>query len=89
MCLAYDRACQLTEFRIHCPATAPPALPWTRSQCSTAANRPSKPRRTWYREDHFRSGHRVLASLRNLAINALRLAGRTGTIEAIDGQTAT
>ena len=41
---------------------------------------------TCYREDHCRtrtrSGPRVLASLRNLAINALRLAGRTDITEA-------
>ncbi|QOC93889.1 ISAs1 family transposase [Micromonospora craniellae] len=43
-------------------------------------------RDTCYREDHSRvrtrSGPRVLASLRNLAINALRLAGRTDITEA-------
>jgi predicted transposase YbfD/YdcC len=43
-------------------------------------------RDTCYREDQSRvrtrSGPRVLASLRNLAINALRLAGRTDTTEA-------
>ncbi|MDP9793726.1 putative transposase YbfD/YdcC [Catenuloplanes nepalensis] len=43
-------------------------------------------RDTYYREDHSRvrtrSGPRVLASLRNLAINALRLAGRTDITEA-------
>ncbi|GAA2717559.1 ISAs1 family transposase [Actinoplanes palleronii] len=43
-------------------------------------------RDTCYREDHSRirtrSGPRVLASLRNLAINALRLAGRTNITEA-------
>lgn len=43
-------------------------------------------RDTCYREDHSRvrtrSGPRVLASLRNLAINALRLAGRSDITEA-------
>jgi predicted transposase YbfD/YdcC len=43
-------------------------------------------RDTCYREDHShvrtRSGPRALASLRNLAINALRLAGRTDITEA-------
>ncbi|GIE05892.1 ISAs1 family transposase [Paractinoplanes durhamensis] len=43
-------------------------------------------RDTCYREDNSRirtrSGPRVLASLRNLAINALRLAGRTDITEA-------
>ncbi|MEU7002692.1 ISAs1 family transposase [Nonomuraea sp. NPDC046570] len=43
-------------------------------------------RDTLYREDHSRvrtrSGPRVLASLRNLAIGALRLAGRTDITEA-------
>jgi len=43
-------------------------------------------RDTCYREDRSttrtRSGPRVLASLRNLAINALRLAGRTDITEA-------
>jgi predicted transposase YbfD/YdcC len=43
-------------------------------------------RDTCYREDHSRvrtrSGPRVLATLRNLAINALRLAGRTDITEA-------
>jgi predicted transposase YbfD/YdcC len=43
-------------------------------------------RDTCYREDHSRvrtrSGPRVLASLRNLAINALRLAGRPDITEA-------
>jgi len=43
-------------------------------------------RDTLYREDHStartRSGPRVLASLRNLAINALRLAGRHDITEA-------
>ncbi|MEV6350503.1 ISAs1 family transposase [Actinoplanes sp. NPDC051851] len=43
-------------------------------------------RDTCYRGDHShmrtRSGPRVLASLRNLAINALRLAGRTDITEA-------
>ena len=43
-------------------------------------------RDTCYREDHSRvrtrSGPRVLASLRNLAINALRLNGRTDITEA-------
>ncbi|MFV2104959.1 ISAs1 family transposase, partial [Micromonospora sp. LOL_024] len=43
-------------------------------------------RDTCYREDHSRvrtrSGPRVLASLRNLAINALRQAGRTDITEA-------
>jgi len=43
-------------------------------------------RDTCYREDHSRvrtrCGPRVLASLRNLAINALRLAGRTDITEA-------
>jgi predicted transposase YbfD/YdcC len=43
-------------------------------------------RDTCYREDHSRvrtrSGPRVLASLRNLAINALRLAGRRDITEA-------
>lgn len=39
-----------------------------------------------YREDHSRiltrSGPRVMAALRNLAIGALRLAGRTDITEA-------
>ena len=43
-------------------------------------------RDTCYREDHStvrtRSGPRILASLRNLAINALRLAGRPDITEA-------
>jgi predicted transposase YbfD/YdcC len=43
-------------------------------------------RDTLYREDHStirtRSGPRAMASLRNLAIGALRLAGRTDTTEA-------
>ncbi|WP_249715171.1 ISAs1 family transposase [Rhizomonospora bruguierae] len=43
-------------------------------------------RDTCYREDHSRvrtrSGPRILASLRNLAINALRLAGRRDITEA-------
>lgn len=43
-------------------------------------------RDTLYREDHStvrtRSGPRVMASLRNLAIGALRLAGRTDVAEA-------
>ncbi|MFC7279720.1 ISAs1 family transposase [Paractinoplanes rhizophilus] len=43
-------------------------------------------RDTCYREDHSRvrtrSGPRVLASLRNLAVNALRLAGRRDITEA-------
>lgn len=43
-------------------------------------------RDTCYREDHSRvrtrSGPRLLASLRNLAINALRLPGRTDITEA-------
>ena len=43
-------------------------------------------RDTRYREDQSqvrtRSGPRVMASLRNLAISALRLAGRTDTTEA-------
>ncbi|MFY1673875.1 ISAs1 family transposase [Plantactinospora sp. WMMB334] len=43
-------------------------------------------RDTCYREDHSRvrtrSGPRVLASLRNLAINALRLAGRSDITES-------
>src|SRR5215813_1983316 len=43
-------------------------------------------RDTLYREDQSqvrtRSGPRVMASLRNLAISALRLAGRTDTTEA-------
>nr|GID89980.1 hypothetical protein Ade03nite_89040 [Actinoplanes derwentensis] len=72
------------------PAT-PPRLPdRPRSPRSTAASGPSETlhfiRDTCYREDHSRirtrSGPRVLASLRNLAINALRLAGRTDITEA-------
>ncbi|WP_347404764.1 transposase [Micromonospora sp. WMMD1102] len=43
-------------------------------------------RDTCYREDHSRvrtrSGPRALASLRNLAVNALRLAGRSDITEA-------
>ena len=43
-------------------------------------------RDTLFREDHSRvrtrSGPRVMASLRNLAIGALRLAGRTDITEA-------
>jgi predicted transposase YbfD/YdcC len=43
-------------------------------------------RDTLYREDHSpvrtRSGPRIMAALRNLAISALRLAGRTDTTEA-------
>ncbi|WP_240762229.1 ISAs1 family transposase [Micromonospora sp. HM134] len=50
-------------------------------------------RDTCYREDHSRvrtrSGPCVLASLRNLAINALRLNGRTDITEATSGPTAT
>ena len=43
-------------------------------------------RDTLYREDHStvrtRSGPRIMAALRNLAIGALRLAGRYDTTEA-------
>lgn len=70
----------------HPPHHPGPARP-TRPVVSARQPKPCNfIRDTCYREDHSRvrtrSGPRVLASLSNLAINALRLAGRTDITEA-------
>lgn len=70
----------------HTPEQATPAHVAAYNQCHWAVESLPWIRDTCYREDHSRvrtrSGPRVLASLRNLAINALRLAGRYDITEA-------
>jgi predicted transposase YbfD/YdcC len=70
----------------HTPEQATPADIAAYTQSHWAIESLHWIRDTCYREDHSRvrtrSGPRVLASLRNLAINALRLAGRYDITEA-------
>lgn len=70
----------------HTPKQATPAQIAAFNQGHWAVESLHWIRDTCYREDHSRvrtrSGPRVLASLRNLAINALRLAGRYDITEA-------
>jgi predicted transposase YbfD/YdcC len=70
----------------HTPEQATPAQIAAFNQGHWAVESLHWIRDTCYREDHSRvrtrSGPRVLASLRNLAVNALRLAGRCDITEA-------